>query len=132
MTPNLKLARIIYIGVWAAVTLYALLSEAELLPVAYVKATPSLDYALNMLCVVLTLGTTWGGLRLFAFKKVKAMRTDRPSLLFSLNLLRIALLATAVFVNILVYYALQSGTTPLFCLLITLAAFVFCWPKENE
>jgi len=46
--------------------------------------------------------------------------------------LRIALLATAIFVNLLVYYALQSGTTPMFCLLITLAAFVFCWPKENE
>jgi len=132
MKPKLRLARIIYIGVWVAAVLYALLCEADILPTAYLRATPSLEYALNMLCVVLTLGTAWGGLRLFALKKVRKMKEERPRLLLSLNLLRIALLATAIFMNLLVYYALQSGTTPMSCLLITLTAFVFCWPKENE
>lgn len=132
MKSYIRLARIIYIGVWAAVALYAALCEAGFSPSACLKATASLEYALNMLCVALTLGTVWGGLRLFAFKKVRKMREERPRMLLSLNLLRIALLATAIFVNLLVYYALQSGTTPMFCLLITLTAFVFCWPKEDE
>lgn len=132
MKPKLRLAHIIYIGVWAAAALYALLCEADILPTACIRATPSLEYALNMLCVVLTLGAAWGGLRLFALGKVRKMKEERPRLLLSLNLLRIALLATAIFVNLLVYYALQSGTTPMFCLLITLTAFVFCWPKESE
>lgn len=132
MRINLRFARSIYTTVWVIVFLFAFLSESEILKTCYVKATPSLEYALNMLCIVLTLCMSWGSFRLFSLKRIKKMREERPQTIISLNLLRISLLATAIFINLIVYYAIQNSTTPLFCLLITLTAYVFCWPKEKE
>lgn len=129
---SLRLARIYYLGVWCAVIIYAALSECDVLPSAYVQVNAQLEYALNMLCVLFTLCCTWGALRLFALKKLRTLREAKPQMLPMLNVLRTTVLATAIFINVLVYYALMHSTTPLFCLLITLLGFVFCWPKANE
>jgi len=123
---------LLYYSVWVVVAAYAALCEAEVLPSGYVSANAQTQYALHMLCIVLTLGGAWGALHLLSPQRVMRFSKQRLSLRRQLSLLRGAILALAIFVNLLVYYALLSGSTPLFCLLITLAAYVFCYPKKNE
>lgn len=129
---NLLLARAIYISVWGAVIIFALLSECNILPSGYVEANAQTEYMLNMLCIVLTLTCTWGSLRLFATKRVKNSATQKANGLRNWNMLRTAILTFSIIVNLITYYGLANSTSALFCLLITLAGFVFCWPKNNE
>ena len=49
-----------------------------------------------------------------------------------LNVVRIGIVALVLFVDLFIYYALMSGTTPLFCMLIALVALLFCWPAIDE
>lgn len=129
---RLRLPRIIYIGVWVVVGLLMLLSELDVLPTGYVAADAQTTYALHVLCIVLTLGCTWSALRLLATPAVRRNLRSRPQQLRRWNLLRTGLLAFAIVVDVMVYYALLGSTTPLFCLLIALTGFVFCWPKNGE
>lgn len=123
-------ARIFYILIWLLVAAYALLSELDVLPVGFVRSDPETVYALSMLCVLLTLSTTWGAVRFFSFKTIKEKAHRYAQTLPLWNTLRIALLAIAIFFNLVTYYALLSGTSALYCLGITLIALLFCWPKR--
>lgn len=131
-SKDLILARTLYISVWAAVTIFALLCENDLLPIGYVTANAQTEYMLNLLCIVLTLTCTWGSLRLFATKKVRNSISNKTNGLCNWNLLRTSILAFSIIVNLITYYGLANSTSALFCLLITLAGFVFCWPKHYE
>ena len=129
---DLTLARAIYIGVWAATIVIAILYECHFLTEGYIKADAETEYALNMLCVLFTLGGTWGSLKLFATKHVRTALHNQPSKLPQWNMSRTGILACCIFINLIVYYGLMSGTSALFCLLISLTGFVFCWPKQGE
>lgn len=129
---DLILARTLYLSVWAAVAIFALLCECDLLPIGYVTANAQTEYMLNLLCIVLTLTCTWGSLRLFATKKVRNSISNKTNGLRNWNLLRTSILAFSIIINLITYYGLANSTSALFCLLITLAGFVFCWPKHNE
>ena len=128
---NLKNARLYYIGVWCAAALLTAAFESELIPAGFVSASPSTSYATSMLCIVLTLGCTWGALRLFAFRHVKETLKAHPEKCGQWNALRTSSLGIAILANLLIYYGTFS-TSALYALLITLAAFVFCWPKQGE
>lgn len=130
--PNLLFARTIYISVWCTVGLFALLCESGILPIGYVNANAQSEYALNMLCIVLTLTCTWGSLRLFAVKRVRNRLNKHPQDLPQWNFLRTGIISLSILVNLITYYGLVNSTSALFCLLITLAGFVFCWPKQDE
>lgn len=130
MKQSLTPARIIYIGVWCIVALLVALFEGNILTEAFIPPTPETQYTLHLLCIVFTLAGTWGSLRLFKFAKNKI--TQNPQSLASWNLLRTGIMAVCIILNLITYYGLMSGTTPLFCLFITLAGFVFCWPKTDE
>lgn len=132
LNKDLLLARTLYISVWAAVAIFALLCESGLLPIGYVTANAQTEYMLNLLCIVLTLTCTWGSLRLFATKKVRKSISNKTNGLRNWNLLRTTILAFSIIINLITYYGLTNSTSALFCLLITLAGFVFCWPKHNE
>lgn len=129
---NLRWARLTYICFWTITILFALLSECNVLPTGYVQADAQTSYALNMLCVLLTLGGSWGALRLFALKGVKERISRKPHQVPQWNMLRTCILGFCILLNAIVYFALLSDTTPLYCLLITLTAFIFCWPKQDE
>lgn len=129
---NLRASRITYISVWLIVALIFTLSEFHILPIGYLPQTPSTEYMLNMLCIVLTLSGVWGGLKLFSIKSIRSHITKQPQSLPLWNVIRIGILGLCTLVNLIVYYALLSNTTALYCLLITLTAFVFCWPKHGE
>lgn len=128
----MKTARIIYITILALDALYALLSEIGTLTTAFIPSNNETEYALNMLCIVFTLGASWGSLRLFATKPIHKQLCDKPHMAPTWNIVRESILGTAIFINTIVYYGMMNGTTPLFCLLITLTAYVFCWPKKDE
>lgn len=128
---NLKNARLYYIGVWCAAALLTAAFESELIPAGFVSASPSTSYATSMLCIVLTLGCTWGALRLFAFRHVKETLKAHTEKCGQWNALRTSILGIAILANLLIYYGTFS-TSALYALLITLAAFVFCWPKQGE
>lgn len=127
----MKTARIIYIAIIVGVALYALLCETGFLSTAFIPANNETEYALNMLCIVFTLGTSWGGLRLLASKPIRKQLDNKPHLAPTWNIVRECILGTAIFINAIVYYGMMNGTTPLFCLLITLTAYVFCWPTSK-
>lgn len=132
LNKDLLIARTLYISVWAAVAIFALLCESGLLPIGYVTANAQTEYMLNLLCIVLTLTCTWGSLRLFATKRVRKSVLNKTKGLRNWNLLRTTILAFSIIINLITYYGLTNSTSALFCLLITLAGFVFCWPKHNE
>ena len=129
---NLIFARTIYLSVWCAIAIFALLCECNILPIGYVKANAQTAYALNMLCIVLTLACTWGSLRLFAFKGIRSKLNKHPQHLQQWNMLRTSILPLAILVNLITYYGVVNSRSALFCLLITLTGFVFCWPKHDE
>lgn len=124
---SLVFPRVLYFSIWIIVGLLALLFETDVLPGGVVKADVQIEYALHMLCVVLTLAAIPGALKLFSIQKGKGTTP-----LSQMCLLRIGLMALPIFVNLIVYYALLSSTIPLYCLLISLLAFVFCLPGNSD
>lgn len=110
----MKTARIIYIAILALDALYALLSEIGTLTTAFIPSNNKTEYALNMLCIVFTLGASWGSLRLFATKPIHNQLCDKPHMAPTWNIVRESILGTAIFINTIVYYGMMNGTTPLF------------------
>ena len=125
------LARAFYFLVWLGCGLVCLLSETEVLPTAYLPADPSTEYALQMLCVVLTLCCVPAALRLFTLGRVKRHMKPHTPQLAGWSMARIAIMAVAVFANTIVYYGLHTTLSPAFCLLISLTALVFCYPSQE-
>ena len=122
----------IYFLLWAAVGLLALLFETDVLPTAFLPADAQTEYVCQLLCVALTLGSVPVALRLLVLPKVKMQLEKEPGRAVQWNKLRLVLMIVPILTNLVVYYALASTTGPLFCLLISLAAFVFCYPAAYE
>ena len=137
-TPNprnqraLRTLQKIYFLLWAAVGLLVLLFETETLPSAFLPADAQTEYVCQLLCVALTLGSVPVALRLLALPKVKMQLEKEPERAVQWNKLRLVLMIVPILTDLAVYYALASTTGPLFCLLISLAAFVFCYPAAYE
>lgn len=131
-TTNLKFARITYIAIIVLLAVLATLFETDTITNGFIKADNETAYALNMLCIVLTLGFSWGCLRLFALSKIKEQITQNVVQLTFWNIVRTTSLGLTALIDLLAYYGMMNGTTPLFCLLIALASYVFCWPKQDE
>ena len=128
----LRLPRTIYTLVWIAVAAVTLLWETGVLPEGFISGNAQTDYALHALCIFLSLGCTWGALRFFAISSVRKRIQRGDGALARWNVARTSFLAVAIAANLIVYYGLMNSSTPLYCLLITLVGFVFCWPKRNE
>lgn len=129
---NMKVPRGIYFAFLGVVLIFASLSELDVLPTAYLALNAQSAYAMNMLCVLLTLGGTFVSLRLFAMNKVKQNIKKNHSCIIEWNIIRTLILGVCMIINIMAYYALCNDTTPLYCFLITITGFVFCWPKMDE
>ena len=137
-TPNprnqraLRTLQKIYFLLWAAVGLLAFLFETDVLPTAFLPADAQTEYVCQLLCVALTLGSVPVALRLLALPSVKMQLAKEPGRAVQWNKLRLGLMIVPILTNLSVYYALASTTSPLFCLLISLAAIVFCYPSAYE
>lgn len=133
---DLKTPRIIYIGTWVVLALVAAAFESGILTAGFISADAKQTYVLHVMCILLGIGGTFSALTLFRHKSVrKQLQAADPSeAAFNLakwNLVRTLDMAGFILFNLVVYYG-TMGTTPLYCMLIALAGFVFCWPKTGE
>lgn len=128
MIKAVKKARVFYLAMLAIAGCVFAFEEFDVLPKGFLQSTPQTDYVVNLICVILTLGGTWGALRLFALKNVRAKLESSPQSYFALNAVRTGIISFVLFVNLFVYYAFMNGTTSLFCMLIALVGMLFCWP----
>lgn len=137
---SLLAPRAIYICVWGAVAALSLCDILGVFGGCCFAPTARQKYAADMLCVLLTLGGSWGALRLFAMQKVRESLRRVPSSLRRWNFVRTALLGVPVLLNLTLAlftagsggYGALGGSTQVYCLLVALIAFVFCWPKHGE
>lgn len=137
---SLRVPRYIYIGVWALVAVLAVCDIAGLLPDGAFSPTAEERYAADVLCIALTLGCSWAALRLFAVKRVRESVGRNASTLTGWNIARTALLAVPILLNLVLALSMASGggygalggNTQVYCLLVALIAFLFCWPKHGE
>lgn len=133
---ELKTARIIYIETWALLAFVAAAFESGILPAGFISVDVQQAYVLHIMCILLGIGGTFSALTLFRYKVVrKQLKAADPSEadfnLAKWNIVRTLDMGTAILFNLVVYYG-TMGTTPLYCMLIALAGFVFCWPKTGE
>lgn len=133
MKNQLFPARAFYLGAWAIFLMLAGLSEAEILPTQYITPTAESMYAITLTCILMGIGGTWISLRLFTFPGVKKqIQTDESKKqLCRWNNIRTTIMSVAILFNLATYYA-TLHTTPLYCMLIAIVGFVFCWPKDGE
>ena len=133
---DLKTPRIIYIGTWAALALVAAAFESGILAAGFISADAQQAYVLHLMCILFSIGGTFHALTIFHRKAVRKQlqASDPAEAEFNLakwNIVRTLDMAGAILFNLVVYYG-TMGTTPLYCMLIALAGFVFCWPKTGE
>ena len=97
-----------------------------------VQPSPELRYALLMLSICLTLSTAWLSVGMSKFGGSSHRRPKGLALRLRHPALRVSVSGVAVLTNLFVYYALHPDTSPMFCLLISLTAFIFCWPSVDS
>lgn len=131
--------RLAYAGLWVVTALLVALWETDVMPRDYVPSSPDTDYALSLVSVVTAIGGTYLALRLMSFKRLrrrlKATVADEPANVrayLGLSAVRVGIIATAIFVNIVIYYASTYVTSARYCALIALIGAVFCWPSDVE
>lgn len=129
---NLRIPRLIYIAVWIVSALTALLFELDIFAAGFLSSSDeSTKYAISLICVGLTLIGTWGALRIFALKNVRREILQAPHALSKYNLIRTGIYFLVIVSDLVAYYA-NFQMSQLYCLLISLIGFLFCWPKHNE
>lgn len=127
---TLRKARTVYASVWAFLLLHVMLTEAGVLPEGYIRADAQVQYALQMLCILLTLCVTWASLSVFMVPYVRRQMRGSVRSLWNWSLLRLSLPVLTALLNGVVYYGLMNSASPLFCLLITYMALLLCWPRK--
>lgn len=129
---------IIYIFIWLVTGLIALLSEKEVLPVEYLPHNANTDYFVSLLSIFSSIGGTYFALRLLAFKSFlkKISEADTAELAWATfckwSYIRLTIIATAMWINVTLYYATSYYESIKYCLLIVMIAAVFCWPSKGE
>lgn len=134
----LRPAILAYVLVWVLGAAWALLSEFEVVPTEYLSSAPDVQYAISIATILTAIGGTFLALRLMAIARVKrsiAEAADEAARLKRYRqwaLVRIGILAVAVWTNVVLYYASSYATSTRYCLLIALIAAVFCCPSKGE
>lgn len=127
---TLRLCSVInYAAIWLCIIVLTIFSEVDIMPTGYLKPDASLLYGLQMLCILLTLGSVWGALRLPVMKRVRRLCEQHPQQHYMMAIVRMDWLAVAVFVDLLIYYALPADQWSFYCLLIGLVGLIFCYPS---
>lgn len=118
---------------------YAVLCELQWLPTHYLSIDPrgTLSYLLESLAYFLTLGGTYGALRLFALRRLRralAARTEALALRLYARacVVRILLVWMPAALNLVLHYGWGYSPSPAYCLLILAAATLFCAPSSRE
>ena len=129
--------RITYLQIFFLVNILVGAALVFFAPSDYIGNEPKVLYWINLYAIVSGLGGMFFTLRLFAFKSVRqSVRNEDEQAGFSAfcrwTKVRLGILALALWSNVVLYQASSYTTTPKYCMLIILVAFVFCWPSRTE
>lgn len=123
-------ARILYYIMGGIAILFAILCELDIVPPAYLHADSAEEhYRLDITCILITLLNTYTALRLPASTRAKKQLAADKRKYALIQCKSAILMAVAVYINLAVYYGTLRSTA-LYCLLIALIGFVFCYPKQ--
>lgn len=132
----MKLQKMVFMGLWLLVALWALLQETDVLRHGFLQLGAEGEYVANLLCFVTAVGGTYFACRLFAFRCVRReLFPDDGGVDFAAyrrwNNRRLMLLAVAILPSAFLYYAGSFSQTALYCALLALAGSLLCWPSET-
>ena len=124
-----------FLGVWTAPLLIVVLYETGLYQEGLLAGNAQMEYILQSVSILLTIGLIPFALRMFNMNLVK--RINELPLQQALksyqawSLLRLALLFVPSILALSFYY-LTMNTTNLFCACMALIATMFCVPSESR
>ena len=124
-----------FLGVWTAPLLLVVLYETGLYQEGLLAGNAQMEYILQSVSILLTIGLIPFALRMFNMNLVKRIK-DLPlqqalKSYQTWSLLRLALLFVPAIMALSFYY-LTMNTTNLFCACMALIATLFCVPSESR
>lgn len=126
---------IAFVAMWIIPMCYALLHETGILPKGVLEGDAQMDYILQSIGILLTIGLTPFALRIFSLnlvKRIKELPLQQALKSYCIWAdVRLALLFVAAILNLQFYY-LTLNTTGLFCTVMALLASLFCVPSESR
>ena len=124
-----------FIGVWTAPLLLVVLYETGLYQEGMIAGNAQMEYILQSVSILLTIGLIPFALRMFNLnlvKRIKELPLQQALKSYQTwSLLRLALLFVPAILALSFYY-LTMNTTNLFCACMALIATLFCVPSESR
>jgi len=130
--------RCAYISIWVIAIVWAILSVTDVVPTEFLPHNAMTDYNVSVISIVTAIGDTYLALRLPSFRVFRhrfreVKDEDAGQRLYArIALIRVAIIATAMWMNDFLYFATTYSASTQYCLLITMIAAVFCWPTQRE
>lgn len=124
--------RFFYIAILACAAVVALLYETDIATVGLISTTPTVRYTLEIVCVFAALVLIPLSLKLLSLKPIRQriVRSERDYERWSF--MRLAMLATALHLNLSQYYMMELDTTCGYLALMTVVTFLFVWPSRER
>ena len=124
-----------FLGVWTAPLLLVALYETGLYQEGLLAGNAQMEYILQSVSILLTIGLIPFALRMFNLnlvKRIKELPLQQALKSYQTwSMLRLALLFVPAILALSFYY-LTMNTTNLFCACMALIATLFCVPSENR
>jgi hypothetical protein len=124
-----------FLGVWTAPLLLVVLYETGLYQEGLLAGNAQMEYILQSVSILLTIGLIPFALRMFNLnlvKRIKELPLQQALKSYQAwSLLRLALLFVPTIMALSFYY-LTMNTTNLFCACMALIATLFCVPSESR
>ena len=124
-----------FLGVWTAPLLLVALYETGLYQEGLLAGNAQMEYILQSVSILLTIGLIPFALRMFNLnlvKRIKELPLQQALKSYQTwSLLRLALLFVPAIMALSFYY-LTMNTTNLFCACMALIATLFCVPSESR
>ena len=124
-----------FLGVWTAPLLLVVLYETGLYQEGMIAGNAQMEYILQSVSILLTIGLIPFALRMFNLnlvKRIKELPLQQALKSYQTwSLLRLALLFVPAIMALSFYY-LTMNTTNLFCACMALVATLFCVPSEGR
>ena len=124
-----------FLGVWTAPLLLVVLYETGLYQEGLLAGYAQMEYILQSVSILLTIGLIPFALRMFNMnlvKRIKDLPLQQALKSYQIwSILRLALLFVPAIMALSFYY-LTMNTTNLFCACMALIATLFCVPSESR
>lgn len=124
-----------FLGVWTAPLLLVVLYETGLYQEGLLAGNAQMEYILQSVSILLTIGLIPFALRMFNLnlvKRIKELPLQQALKSYQIwSILRLALLFVPAIMALSFYY-LTMNTTNLFCACMALIATLFCVPSESR